>query len=87
MATGRDKVVSAGNCCMRSMTARQVIRVLRANGFVISRQRGSHMIWRHFNTGIIVPIPLHGQSKPIPIDTLLAIIKQSKIPKEKFLLD
>ena len=68
------------------MTARQVIRVLRANGFVLSRQRGSHMIWRHFSTGTIVPVPvpLHGQSKPIPVGTILAIIKQSKIPKKEF---
>ncbi|OGL60633.1 hypothetical protein A3H10_00770 [Candidatus Uhrbacteria bacterium RIFCSPLOWO2_12_FULL_46_10] len=69
---------------MRPMTARQVIRVLRANGFVLSRQRGSHMIWRHSEKGIIVPVPLHGQSKPIHIGTLLAIVKQSKIPKEEF---
>ena len=66
------------------MTARQVIRVLRANGFVLSRQRGSHMIWRHFSTGTIVPVPLHGQSKPIPVGTILAIIKQSKIQKKEF---
>jgi len=42
------------------------------------------MIWRHSQSGIIVPVPLHGKSKPIFIGTLMAIIKQSKIPKEKF---
>lgn len=69
---------------MRPITARHVIRVLRVNGFILSRQRGSHMIWRQINTDIIVPVPLHGQSKPIPIGTLLAIIKQSKIPRKEF---
>jgi len=42
------------------------------------------MIYCHRNSGIIVPIPLHGENKPIPIGTFLAIVKQSKIPKEEF---
>ena len=69
---------------MKSITAGKLIRILKENNFALSRQKGSHMIWRNPNSGIIVPIPLHGKSKPIPIGTLLAIIKQSKIPKERF---
>jgi len=41
------------------------------------------MIWRNPKSGIVVPVPLHGKSRPIPQGTLLAIIKQSKIPKEE----
>jgi len=51
---------------------------------VLSKQKGSHAIYRHTNNGIIVPVPLRGKNKPIFIGTLLAIIKQSKIPKERF---
>lgn len=69
---------------MRPLNAQKVIEILRQNGFILSRQRGSHMIWKNPQSGIIVPIPLHGKSKPLPVGTLLAIIKQSKIPKEKF---
>lgn len=69
---------------MKSINARKLIKILRANDFVLSRQKGSHMIWKNPKTGIIVPVPLHGKSKPIPVGTLIAIIKQSKIPKEKF---
>jgi len=69
---------------MRPINAARLIKILKENGFVLSRQRGSHQIWRNPKTGIIVPVPLHGKSKPIFIGTLLAIIKQSKIPKEKF---
>ena len=69
---------------MQPITASELILILRANGFVFARQRGSHTIWKHVDTGIIVPVPLHGKSKPIHIGTLLAIIKQSKIPREKF---
>ena len=69
---------------MKSITARKLIRILRKNGFALSRQKGSHMIWKNIESDIIVPVPLHGKSKSIPIGTLVAIIKQSKIPKEKF---
>lgn len=69
---------------MRSINAGKIIKVLEANGFVLSRQKGSHMIWKNPESGIIVPVPLHGKSKPLPIGTFLAIIKQSKIPREKF---
>ncbi|OGZ44820.1 MAG: hypothetical protein A3J54_00595 [Candidatus Ryanbacteria bacterium RIFCSPHIGHO2_02_FULL_45_13b] len=68
---------------MKSCTAKKLIAILKAHGFSLVRQKGSHMIWKNTD-GIIVPVPLHGTSKPIPIGTLLSIIKQSKIPKEKF---
>lgn len=70
---------------MRPIKAAKLIKILKQNGFVLSRQKGSHMIWKNSKSGIIVPVPLHGKSKPIPIGTLIAIIKQSKIQKEKFL--
>ncbi len=69
---------------MRPITAKKLIKILTANGFILSRQKGSHIIFRHSNSGIIVPAPLHGKNKPVHIGTLLAIIKQSKIPKKKF---
>ena len=69
---------------MKPITAGKLIKILKENGFVFSRQKGSHQIWRNPATGTIVPAPLHGKSKPIYIGALLAIIKQSKIPKEKF---
>jgi predicted RNA binding protein YcfA (HicA-like mRNA interferase family) len=69
---------------VRSLTAKQVIRVLEQNGFVLSRRHGSHMIFKHAQKGIIVPVPLHGGTKPIPRGTFLAIVKQSKNPKDGF---
>jgi len=69
---------------MRPINARELIKILKENGFVLSRQKGSHMIWRNPKSGIITPVPLHGKSKPIPMGTLMAIIKQSRISKEKF---
>ena len=69
---------------MKTANAAKVTKILKENGFVLSRQRGSHQIWKNPNTSVIVPVPLHGKSNPLPIGTFLAIVKQSKIPKEKF---
>lgn len=69
---------------MKSLNAHQLMKILKENDFALSRQKGSHMIWKNLQTGIIVPIPLHGKTKSIPIGTFKAIIKQSKIPLEKF---
>lgn len=69
---------------MRPLSAKRLIKILQENGFALSRQRGSHLIFRHQALGIIAPVPLHGGSKPIPLGTFLAIVKQSRIPREKF---
>ena len=69
---------------MRPITAKRLIKILGDHGFVLSRQKGSHQIYKHRDSGIAVPVPLHGKHMPIYIGTLLAIIKQSKIPKDKF---
>jgi predicted RNA binding protein YcfA (HicA-like mRNA interferase family) len=69
---------------MKSLAARQIIKILEANGFTIARQRGSHIIFRNVTTGQIVPVPLHGGNKILPIGTFLAIVKQSGLNPEEF---
>ena len=69
---------------MKSLSAKIVIKILEKHSFVLSRQRGSHIIFTHIITGIMVPVPLHGGSKPISIGTFMSIVRQSKIPKEDF---
>jgi len=69
---------------MKPLSAKRIIAILKQNGFVLSRQRGSHTIWKNSVTGTIVPVPLHAGTKPLPIGTFLAIVEQSKIPKNKF---
>jgi predicted RNA binding protein YcfA (HicA-like mRNA interferase family) len=69
---------------MRPITAKRLIKILQDNGFVLARQKGSHRIYRHSVTGIIVPVPMHGRNQPINIGTLMAIIEQSGLPKKKF---
>ncbi len=67
---------------MCPITAKKFIKILEENGFILSRQKGSHQIYK--NREVAVTVPIHGKNKPIHIGTLIAIIKQSKIPKEKF---
>ena len=69
---------------MKSLTAKKLIKILEKHDFVLSRQKGSHKIYRHPKSKIIVPVPIHGLNKPIYIGTFLSIVKQSKIPKEEF---
>jgi predicted RNA binding protein YcfA (HicA-like mRNA interferase family) len=45
--------------------AKEVVKVLRKNGFLIVSQSGSHQKWRHAN-GRQVIVAMHG-NKPIPI--------------------
>lgn len=69
---------------MKPLAAGKVMRILTDHGFTVSRRRGSHVIFKHKRSGVMVPVPMHGKLKPIPIGTLHAIIKQSKIPPEEF---
>lgn len=69
---------------MKPLNYRDLIKILKKHGFVLSRKRGGHMIWKNSKTGKTVPVPLHGKSTPIYQGTFLAIVKQSGIPKEEF---
>ena len=62
--------------------ARDVVRVLRRNGFLLVSQKGSHQKWRHA-TGRQVIVAMHGH-KPIPIGTLKSIIEGSGLEAEDF---
>ena len=41
------------------MTARELVRFLKARGFVDDRQRGSHLTLWHPNKKVSVTIPIH----------------------------
>ena len=69
---------------MPVVTARELIRILEANGFALTRQRSSPMIFHNTQSDATVIVPFHGMSKSIASGTLSAIIKQSKLPKHLF---
>jgi predicted RNA binding protein YcfA (HicA-like mRNA interferase family) len=67
-----------------AMTYREVIRQLRAAGFVFDRQaKGSHEIWFNPQNRRRVTVPNHPGD--LACGTLLAIIRQTGLSLEEFL--
>jgi predicted RNA binding protein YcfA (HicA-like mRNA interferase family) len=69
---------------MPVVTARELIRILKTHGFLLTRQRSSHMIFHNAFNNTTVIVPVHSMSQPIAHGTLSAIIKQSKLQKQLF---
>ena len=57
------------------MTAKQIIKLLEANGFEYIRSNGSHRIYRNPHTGKTVIVPYH--SKDLKPGTERNILKQA----------
>jgi len=64
------------------LNAREVVAVLKRNGFELIDQKGSHQKWRHAN-GRQVIVAIHG-NKPIPVGTLKSIIEGSGLEVDDF---
>lgn len=56
------------------------IRALQKMGFVIARQKGSHVILRRGSTGCVVP-----NHKEIKIGTLSSVLKQAGVSVDDFM--
>jgi predicted RNA binding protein YcfA (HicA-like mRNA interferase family) len=65
------------------LKAKEVLEILRKQGFVFVSQRGSHQKWRNLKTGQQVIVPDH-QGKELPLGTLKSIIDGSNIPEDEF---
>jgi len=65
------------------MSGRELRRILEQHGFVLVRQKGSHMILqKRSDTGSrTVPVPDHDE---IRIGTLMSIIRQSGLDRALF---
>jgi len=61
----------------------EVCRILELEGFSVVRQRGSHLVMQREVAGLTatVPVPNH---RTVRTGTLLSIIRQSGVPREKF---
>lgn len=60
-----------------NFTPKKLVKLLKRNGFVFTRQNGSHAIFRNDEKNLKVTIPMH--SKDIPKGTLSAILKDANI--------
>ena len=58
----------------------EAIRALQKLGFVIARQKGSHVILRRGSAGCVVP-----NHKEIKIGTLSSVLKQAGVSTDEFM--
>ena len=67
------------------LSGQEIVKILvKEFGFKVSRQRGSHVVLKKFESGrkIVKVVPLHDEVK---IGTLLGILKLAEIRKDDFL--
>ena len=63
---------------------REVARKLRLFGYGFVRQgAGSHEVWRHVDTGLVIILPHH--SRDMPEGTLRSILREAGIDVDEFL--
>ena len=65
-----------------SVTPKKLVKVLRKQGFYISRQTGSHVRLLH-SDGRATTVAMH--NRDLPKGTLRAILKQADISVEDFI--
>ena len=58
----------------------EAVRALERLGFVVTRQRGSHIVMRRGSTGCVVP-----QHHEIKIGTLSGLLKQAGVAADDFM--
>ena len=58
----------------------EAIRALQKLGFVIARQKGSHVILRRGSTGCVVP-----NHKEIKVGTISSVLKQAGVSVDEFM--
>lgn len=57
------------------ITPKEIVKILKKNGFVEVSQKGSHLKLKNEQTGKTVIVPMH--SKELPLGTEQAILKQA----------
>jgi len=64
-----------------SYSAKDLITILKKNGFEFKRSKGSHHIYENQVTGKITVVPVHG-NKDLPKGTYYGILKQAGLDKD-----
>jgi predicted RNA binding protein YcfA (HicA-like mRNA interferase family) len=61
------------------ISGREAIRTLEKLGFVVKRQRGSHVVLRRGPTGCVVP-----DHRELKVGTLSGVLRQAGVTVEEF---
>jgi predicted RNA binding protein YcfA (HicA-like mRNA interferase family) len=59
-----------------------LVEILKLNGFIFKRSKGSHQLYFNPNSKKTVIVPIHG-SKDMKKGTFMAILKQAGIDRNK----
>ena len=62
------------------LSGAEVVRVLERLGFVVARQRSSHIVMRRAGAGCVVP-----NHREVKIGTLSGILKQAGVSSAEFM--
>jgi len=62
------------------LSGADVVRVLERLGFVVVRQRGSHIVLRRGTSGCVVP-----NHREVKLGTLAGVLKQAGVPADEFI--
>ncbi|MBI4487815.1 MAG: type II toxin-antitoxin system HicA family toxin [Deltaproteobacteria bacterium] len=63
-------------------TAREVVRFLKRKGFIEKRQKGSHLMLQHPQTGYRTSVPMHPGD--LPTGLFLKILKDAGLTLAEF---
>ena len=65
---------------LKSFSAKEIIKILKQNGFQLDHSTGSHFIFYHRESKTRVVVPYHNKS--LPKGTMYSILKQAEIDKD-----
>jgi predicted RNA binding protein YcfA (HicA-like mRNA interferase family) len=57
-----------------------VVRTLQRLGFIVARQRGSHIVMRRGSSGCVVP-----NHRELKVGTLVGLLKQAGVSMDEFI--
>ncbi|RUM32671.1 MAG: hypothetical protein DSY42_00495 [Aquifex sp.] len=63
---------------LRNLTAKEVLEILKNDGWYVVKQKGSHVQLKHPEKKGKVTVPVHS-GKTLPIGTIKSILKQAGI--------
>jgi predicted RNA binding protein YcfA (HicA-like mRNA interferase family) len=66
---------------MKSVSGKELCKVVESYGWELKRTRGSHHIYSKEGVELILVIPVHG-NRDLPIGTLKSIMKDAELSEE-----
>ena len=66
---------------MKSISGKNLCKVVERNGWILKRVTGSHHIYTKKGISVILSIPVHG-NRDLPIGTLKSILKDAGLTEK-----